>query len=133
MGPSVQIRYSMAFKRQVVAELEGGRLRSLEEARSRYGVAGAQTIRGWIRRLGKDHLLPKVVRVEKPEEADAAARLRKRVQDLEQALGQTQLQNVLHETLLALACEQLGVSVEAFKKKADAKRLPGPGKGTIGG
>jgi transposase-like protein len=123
----------MAFKRQVVAELEGGRLRSQEEARARYGIAGSQTIRRWIRRLGKDHLLPKVVRVEKPEEADAVVQLRKQVRDLQQALGQTQLQNVLHETLLVLACEQLGVSVEAFKKKADAKRLPGPGKATGGG
>ena len=132
MRPSVQIRYSMAFKQQVVGELEAGRFRSLGEARARYGIGGAATIRQWLKRLGKNHLLPKVVRVEKPDEANQVAELKKQIRQLQQALGQTQLENVLNETLLEMACQQLGVDVEAFKKKADTKRSVGPGNGRAG-
>jgi transposase len=128
----VSVRYSMAFKRCVVSELESGRLGSIQEARARYGIGGSNTIRRWMKRLGKSHLLPKVMRVEKPEEADQLVGLRKQVRELQQALGQTQVQNILNETLLGMACGQLGVSVEAFKKKADAKRLPRPGSGRAG-
>jgi hypothetical protein len=65
--------------------------------------------------------MPKVVRVEKPKEASRIVELKKQVRQLQQALGQTQLKNVVHEAMLELACEQLGVDVASFKKKADAK------------
>ena len=116
MRPSVEIRYSMAFKQQVVGELEAGRFRSLQEAREHYGIGGMGTIRSWLKRLGRNHLMPKVVRVEKPEEADQMAELKKQIRQLQQALGQTQLKSVMNETLLEMACEQLGVEVDAFKK-----------------
>ena len=132
MRPSVQTRYSMAFRQQVVGELEAGRFRSLGEARSHYGIGGGSTIRQWLKCLGKNHLMPKVVRVEKPDEANQIAELRKQVRQLQQALGQTQLENVMNETFLAMACEQLGVGVETFKKKADTKRSVGPGNGPAG-
>jgi len=119
----------MAFKRRVVAELESGRLCSIQDARVRYGIGGSQTIRKWMKRLGKNHLLPKVMRVEKPEEADQLSQLRRQVRELQQALGQTQVHNILNETFLEIACKRLGVSVESFKKKADTKRLPKPGSG----
>jgi transposase-like protein len=129
MECSRPVRYSRAFKQQVVVELEAGRFRSLAEAREHYGIGGMGTIRNWLARLGKTELMPKVVRVEKPDEVDQIVALRKQVRQLQQALGQTQLQNVLHETLLELACEQLGVEVAAFKKKADPKLSGEPGNG----
>ena len=45
MQPSIQMRYSVAFKQQVVAELEAGRFRSIEQARQHYGIGGAMTVR----------------------------------------------------------------------------------------
>ena len=45
-------RYSEATKRQVVEELERGRLTAAQALRQ-YGIAGSQTIRGWQRRYGK--------------------------------------------------------------------------------
>jgi transposase-like protein len=119
----------MAFKQQVVDELESGRLRSLEEARARYGIGGSCTIREWLKRLGKNHLIPKVVRVEKPDEANQVAALKKQIRELQQALGQTQLANVMNETFLGMACEQLGVDAESFKKKVDTKPSAGRGVG----
>lgn len=127
MEPSRQIRYSMAFKQQVVGELEAGRFGSMEQAREHYGIGGMGTIRNWLRGLGRNHLMPKVVRVEKPEEANQIVELKKQVRQLQQALGQTQLKSVLNETLLEMACQELGMDVETFKKKVDTKRSSGPG------
>jgi len=128
MEPSVQMRYSLAFKREVVAELEAGRFRSMQEARQHYGIGGAMTVRRWLERFGKNHLIPKVVRVEKPDEADRIRQLKQEICQLKQALGETQLRNVLQESFLAIACEQLGQDVEAFKKKAATKRSIEPGR-----
>ena len=62
------IRYSEAFKRQVVRELDEGRFGSPCEAASVYGIRGNSTVRNWVEQYGKSHLLSKVVRVEKPGE-----------------------------------------------------------------
>ncbi len=128
MQPSVQMRYSLAFKRQVVAELEAGRFRSIQEARQHYGIGGAMTVRRWLERFGKNHLIPKVVRVEKPNEADQISQLKQEICQLKQALGETQLRNVLNESFLGIACEQLGQDVEAFKKKVATKRSIEPNR-----
>jgi len=127
MEISRHVRYSVAFKRQVVGELEAGRFGSIHEVREHYGISGAGTVRGWLRSLGRNHLMPKVVRVEKPDEARQVAELKKQVRQLQQALGQTQLKSVLNEALLEIACQELGVDVESFKKKADTKRCTGLG------
>jgi transposase len=132
MECSRQVRYSMAFKRQVVGELESGRFGSLHEAGEHYGIGGSCTIRNWLGRLGRNHLMPKVVRVEKPEEANQIVELKKQIRQLQQALGQTQLKNVLNETLLEMACQELGLDVESFKKKADTRRSTEPGGGAGG-
>jgi transposase-like protein len=121
----------MAFKQQVVQELESGRLGSLGEAQVRYGIGGSGTIRKWLKRLGKNHLIPKVVRVEKPDEANQVAALKKQVRELQQALGQTQCRNVLNEAFLEIACEKLGEDVDCFKKKVDAQRSAGRRSGPV--
>jgi transposase len=122
MQPSVQMRYSLAFKRQVVAALEAGRFRSIEQARQHYGIGGSTTVRRWLKQWGKNHLIPKVVRVEKPDEANQVRELKKQIRQLKQALGETQLHNVLNESFLEIACEQLGQDVAGFKKKVATKR-----------
>jgi len=122
LGQRIIRRYSACFKQQVVAELESGRFDSIEAARRHYEIGGAMTIQKWLKRLGKNHLKPKVVRVEAPDEADRIDQLQQRVKHLEQALGRTQAQNVLNEQYLKLACEQLGQEVESFVKKCDGGR-----------
>lgn len=129
MQRKTEIRYSQAFKRQVVADLESGRFGSMQEASRHYGIRGAATVRKWLRRLGKNHLIPKVVRVEKPDEADQIRQLKEQVRQLEEALGRTQMEKVLSESYLEMACEQLGVDCEAFKKKAATKRSADRGRG----
>jgi len=129
MQASVQVRYSMAFKRQVVADLESGRFRTIGEANAHYGIGGAQTVRHWLVKFGRNHLIPKVVRVEKPDEADQIRQLKKQIRQLQQALGRTQMEKVVTESFLEIACERMGVAVEAFKKKADTPLSAGPKDG----
>lgn len=118
MQASQSIRYSMAFKQQVIEDVESGRFSSLGEAQRHYGIGGTSTIQKWLRKYGRNHLIPKVVRVEKPGEADEIRRLRRQIQELEKALGRTQLEKLLGDSFLRQACEALGEDVESFKKKA---------------
>ena len=120
------VRYSSCFKQQVVSELEAGRFSSIEQARVHYDIGGSMTIQKWIKRLGRGHLQAKVVRVEKLDEADRIAALKRQVADLERALGRTQAQNVLNASYLELACEQLGQEVEGFKKKSAGRLCTDP-------
>jgi transposase-like protein len=122
-------RYSACFKQQVVNDLESGRFASLGQAREHYGIDGKSTIQRWLKRYGRNHLQAKVVRAEKAGEADRIGELKRRVRELERALGRTQAQSLLNAAYLELACEQLGQEVEAFKKKSDGRRSTGPAGG----
>jgi len=137
MRERVWYRYSEAFKQEVIGALESGRFASAERVRAHYGIKGSATIGHWLRRLGRRELQVKVVRVEKPGEADRMRELQQRVAQLERALGQTQAAKLLEEEFLKRACELLGQEVEDFKKKSagasstgSSRVGPGPG-GTV--
>ena len=121
------IRYSESFKLQVVRDLESGRFANIGQAASHYGITGSVTIRGWLIKFGKDRLMPRVVRVETPDEQHELKRLRQRVRQLEGLLADKELGLVISETYLELACERAGIpDVEDFKKKT-AGRARGAG------
>ena len=82
--------------------------------------------------MGKNHLLAKVVRVEKIGEGDRIKELRLQVERLQKALGQTQAESLLNGEYLKLACERLGEEVEGFKKKSDGKRCIARARGRGG-
>lgn len=112
------VRYSEAFKLQVVRELESGRFESAFEAGRVYGVKGSGTVRYWLRRYGKNHLLGKVVRVMKADEQAEVQALRKQVRELKGALADAHLDLKLDAAYLKIACRAAGIEdVEAFKKK----------------
>lgn len=112
------VRYSEAFKLQVLRELEEGRFRTRAQAARTYGIRGQGTIEGWARKYGKNHILGKVIRVETPKEIDEKQALRKRVRELERALADAHLKERFDEEYLRLACRAAGIEdVEAFKKK----------------
>ena len=126
MVPNTAVRYSLSFKHQVIHELESGRFGSINEARLHYGIKGWMTVIYWLRKYGKNHLCPKVVRVEKPNEQSELRQMKQRVRQLEEALGKTQVENILNQEFLKIACRQLGQDVDQFKKKADTTRCMKP-------
>ena len=108
--------------------MEKGRFDSVSSAREHYGIGGADTIPRWLRTYGKNHLLPKVVIVQKPNEKNQMRQLRQQIASLERALGQTQAENVMNAAFLKLACEDLGCEVGAFKKKVDTGAFTKPAR-----
>ena len=117
-GLNGAIRYSEAFKMEVVRELEENDI-SFAEVRRKYGIKGCATINRWLGKFGNGSR-GKVVRVEKPEEINELRRLKERVRRLESALADSNLDLALERAYVRLACERAGIQdVEDFKKKAD--------------
>ncbi len=116
------IRYSEAFKLQVLADLESGKLGSISEAVKRYGISGAGTVQYWMKKYGRNHLRNRIIRVETPKDRDQMKALKKRIRELEKALADTQVNAVLNEAFFQIVCEEHGIEdPEAFKKKHDTK------------
>jgi transposase-like protein len=117
MEQKIIYRYSTAFKRQVIEDIESGRFSSIEQAREHYGIRGTWTIQYWLKRFGRNELLNKVVRVEKPNEQDEIRKLKQQIRHLKEVLGDKEALYALEEEYLKIACEELGTDVESFKKK----------------
>lgn len=115
---SVCVRYSEAFKMQVVREVESGRHGSCHAAALAYDIRGKSTVQLWLRRYGKAHLLGKVVRVETTEERNQLKILKARIRELESALSDAHIDLRLEQAYLRISCQRSGDGdVDAFKKK----------------
>ena len=121
------MRYSEAFKQQVVDELEAGRFGSPHEASQAYGVDQA-SVKRWAKQYGKAHLLRKVVRVEKQDEPGEIKRLKERVRSLEAALAESVMDQALDQSFFEILCERTGTDANAFKKKHVGRASTGRGK-----
>jgi transposase len=121
------ITYSEAFKMQVVEEIRQGKFTAVLQAQKAYGICGMSTIQKWIKKYGKEELLPKRVKVETMTEIDELKEAKKRIRDLERALSDAHMDYCLERAFLEIACEQMGTSREDLKKNnairlADARR-----------
>lgn len=110
------IRYSQAFKLEVVRELERD-LVPIDQVRRKYGI-GVGSIQGWIAQYGNGSR-GRIIRVETPKEINELKRLKERVKRLESVLADTNLDLALERQYTRLACERAGIQdVAEFKKKA---------------
>jgi len=114
-------RYSIAFQQKVVGEIESGEL-SIAGARHLYDITGKETIRNWIKKLGKNHLLNKVVRIEMRGERDRIKELEKQVRQLESALANEHLRNIVLESLVDIAREKYGIDLKKKNGREPSKR-----------
>ena len=111
------IRYSQAFKLEVVREIEREGL-PFGAVQRKYGIKGGDTIGRWVRQYGNGSR-GKVIRVERPEEIDELKRLRERVRRLETALADANVDLALERAYTRIACRRAGIqNIEEFKKKA---------------
>jgi transposase-like protein len=93
------------------------------QVQRKYGVRGEDTLQRWVSKYGNGSV-GKVIRVQKPEEIDEKAQLKRRVRALEHALADSNIELALERQYVRLACERAGIpDVGEFKKKA-AGQLP---------
>src|ERR1035437_260656 len=109
------IRYSQAFKMQVVREVESGERCTFPVSR-KYGVIGCGTVMRWVRQFGSGRY-GKVIRVEKADEIAETIRLRTQLRQAKEALADAYMELALEKAFLVVACEQMDQTVEGFKKK----------------
>jgi len=105
------IQYSTCFKLQVVEEIEKNGL-SVEDCRRKYGIGGGQTIQEWLKKLGKHHLLNKVVRVETRDELDELKRLRAENKALKEAYAELALNHKCPEKVIEVADEMFNLDLK---------------------
>jgi transposase len=105
------IRYSFSFKQLVVKEIEEGF--SISATAKKYGINGGETIKKWIKKFGKNHLLNKIVRIEMIGEAD-------RVKQLENELKEAKV--ALADSLLAQRCYELLINEINREYHTDVKK-----------
>ena len=108
------IRYSKGFKMQCVREVEAGKSCAYAVQR-KYKIKGTSTVMRWVRQLGSGRY-GKIIRVEKAHEVNEAGQLRSELRRVKEALADTHMELVLEQAFLAVACEELDQSLEAFKK-----------------
>ena len=114
---SIAIRYSEAFKRQVVDEIARGKFSSPHRARMAYGIRGTMTVVKWIKKYGREDLLPKRIRIETMKEIDQLKEAHKRIKELEAALADAHIDHCLEHAFLEIACERMETDLDDFKKK----------------
>jgi len=110
-------RYSMAFKMQVVKDVENGLLNA-EEARKLYGIGGRQTVHEWVCQYGMNQKIGKVVYIMTDKEERELLALRRENRMLKKALDDSQVKVIALETLIEVAEEEFKIDV---KKKFGAK------------
>ncbi len=113
-------RYTEAFKRHVVGEVETGRIRQ-SEANRRYGILGHSTILKWCRKYGrlKFKRSSGTKRMVMEERDIELLRLRNEIHELKQELEAARIKNVVLETLVDVAERELHIPI---RKKYGAKR-----------
>ncbi len=109
------IRYSPAFKRKVVEEIESGKF-TVGEVRRIYDIWGSETINRWLKKFGREHLLSRVIRVEMKDETDKLKELERQKRELESALAQAHLKILSLETMIDIAEDRFDIKI---KKKSD--------------
>jgi transposase len=115
-------QYSLAFKQMVVSQIESGRF-TIADAKRTYDIGGCGTIPKWLKKLGKDHLLNKVVRIEMKGEKDRIKELERQKRQLESALAQEHLKNICLESLIECVEEHYQIDVKKnFGEKLSKER-----------
>ena len=114
--------YSVAFKMQVVEEVENG-LISAEGARKLYGISGKDSILSWMEKYGINNRINKAVYVMTQKEELEIVVLRKENKRLKKALDDSHVQELVWESLVEIAEEELQVNLKKKFGLQLAKKL----------
>lgn len=114
--------YSVAFKMQVVEEVENG-LISAEGARKLYGISGKDSILSWMEKYGINNRINKAVYVMTQKEELELVVFRKENKRLKKALDDSHVQVLAWESLVEIAEEELQVNLKKKFGLQLAKKL----------
>lgn len=110
--------YSLAFKLQVVQQVEKGEL-TYKKAQKHYGIQGRSTVLVWLRKHGTlDWTLPKQYILDN----DRALTPEQRIKQLETALKDEQDKNLIYKTMFDILQKEHGI---ALPKKPLPKQSKG--------
>ena len=108
-------RYSEAFKLKILAELSTGKY-SKRELERIYGVQ-ASTINEWIKKYDRKDLMNTRIMVENLDEISRIKALQKEIEQLKKLLIKKDIDQLVLESYLKVAAENLGYkNVEELKK-----------------
>jgi transposase-like protein len=99
-------RYSEGFKREVVAEYEGGV--SASALCRKYGIGSVSSVTTWVKQYGHMGLRHEIVHIQTPAEADQLRQLEQERDVLQQALAELTVQKLLLEGQLRVYQEAYG-------------------------
>ena len=111
--PMTRVRYSKAFKRQVVSEVESGRYRSQHAVARIYSIGAMTTVARWVRQYGREDFLPRKVRIETLKERDELKESRKRIRDIEIALADAHIECCIEKAYVHVVCDRMGVDPDS--------------------
>ena len=117
----ITVRYSESFKMQVVSQIECGEL-DCTGASNSYSVSYA-TVKNWVLKYGTFKRIPKLIRVETPQDQNHLHQLKQENKRLRKALADAVMEKDLSEIQLQIFCEQTGINYEEVKKKVEQRRL----------
>jgi transposase-like protein len=93
------IQYSEAYKLRLVEDIALGKYASIDEARRRNGIRGSGTLSKWIKKYGREDILPRRIKVETMNEIDELKEARKRIRELETAVATSLRRGCAHGLL----------------------------------
>ncbi|MGJ1434280.1 helix-turn-helix domain-containing protein [Sphingobacterium spiritivorum] len=110
--------YTLAFKLQVVMQVEKGEL-TYKQAQKHYGIQGRSTVLVWLRKYGTlDWTLPKQYTLETNRELTPE----QRIKQLEAALKDEQDKNLIYKTMFDILQKEHGIPLP---KKSLSKQSRG--------
>ena len=115
-------RYSEAFKRSVVAEVESGQYTALQAAAAH--EVNFSSVYKWLKDFGRADSQTRIMRIEMPEERNRIKELEKEKRALESALAQAHMKILLLESTVEVLEERVD---QQSKKKTDTPSSSGPG------
>jgi hypothetical protein len=90
----------------------------------KYKIKGTATVMRWVRKFGSGRY-GKIMRVEKADEVNEGGQLRSELRRVKEALADAPMELALEKAFLAVACEEMNQTPEAFKKKHAGGRRTG--------
>jgi transposase len=113
-------RFSLAFKKKVVAEFERGFLNK-DQLQAKYGIRGNSTVLKWCRKYGKLHYAQKG-ELGRPMKDPQ----KQRIKDLEKQLADAKLQIVAYQKLIEISEAEEKTSILKKDAAKQSVSLPKP-------